>query len=127
MLRQKRTLFLIVLAAMLVLAGCQASANQPEASPGAYGPAPLPQVAQPASTATPATLTLATVADVPRITPKEVRDLQMVGRSVVIADSRDLQYYNQGHIRGAISMPEDEIEIRYRDLPQDAKIVFYCT
>ena len=127
MSKQTRTLFWIVLAALLFLVGCRASANQPDSNSGVYGPALPPGAAQPASTATSAGPIPATVADVPRISPKEVRDLQMVGQSVVIVDTRDLQYYEQGHIRGAISLPSDEVEIRYRELPQDAKIVFYCT
>ena len=127
MSKQTRRFLWIALAALLFLVGCQASANPQDSNSEAYGPALPPGAAQPAPTATSAGPILATVAEVSRISPKEVRDLQMVGQPVVIVDSRDLQYYEQGHIRGAISLPTDEVEIRYRELPQDTKIVFYCT
>ena len=46
---------------------------------------------------------------------------------VIIADSRSLTSYEARHIVGAISMPLLEVDERYKELPQEAKIVFYCT
>src|SRR5712692_6106995 len=34
--------------------------------------------------------------------------------------------YQRGHIKGALSMPLEEIDKRYRDLPRDKEIVTYC-
>ncbi len=39
---------------------------------------------------------------------------------------RDREDYQRGHIKGAISMPLEEIDRRYRDLPTDKDIVTYC-
>ena len=69
----------------------------------------------------------ATVAEVPRIRVEELKALLDSGEEVIIADSRSLKSYKASHIAGAISMPFLEVDERYKELPKDAKIVFYCT
>ncbi len=45
---------------------------------------------------------------------------------LVLLDMRDREDYRRGHIEGATSMPLEEIDKRYRDLPRDREIVTYC-
>ena len=45
---------------------------------------------------------------------------------LVLLDMRDREDYQKGHIKGALSMPLEEIDKRYRDLPRDKDIVTYC-
>ena len=45
---------------------------------------------------------------------------------VTIIDVRPHEEYVCGHIRGAISVPMDELEARLAELPSDQEIVAYC-
>ncbi len=45
---------------------------------------------------------------------------------LVLLDMRDREDYQRGHIKGALSMPLEEIDKGYRDLPKDKDIVTYC-
>ena len=45
---------------------------------------------------------------------------------VVVLDVRPPDEYAAGHIPGAISMPFEEIERRFAELPSDGEIVAYC-
>ena len=45
---------------------------------------------------------------------------------LVLLDMRDREDYRRGHIKGAVSMPLEDIDKRYRDLPRDKDIVTYC-
>src|SRR5947209_20550704 len=45
---------------------------------------------------------------------------------LVLIDVRDKEDYQRGHIKGAVSMPIEEIDKRYRELPTDKEIVTYC-
>ncbi len=45
---------------------------------------------------------------------------------VIIIDVRPVDEYESGHLRGAISIPLDELETRVAELPQDREIVAYC-
>ncbi len=45
---------------------------------------------------------------------------------LVLLDMRYREDYRRGHIKGALSMPLEEIDKRYRDLPKDKDIVTYC-
>jgi hypothetical protein len=94
------------LLALLVLVACQ-SANASKAS----GDPSLP----------------ATIADVPRMRVKELKALLDEGQEVLIVDARLLKAYEESHIAGAISLPLLEVDKRHRELPKDAKIVYYCT
>jgi rhodanese-related sulfurtransferase len=46
--------------------------------------------------------------------------------SVVVIDVRPPEEYRAGHIRGALSLPLDELEARIRELPARKEIVAYC-
>lgn len=45
---------------------------------------------------------------------------------VTILDVRPHEEYVSGHIRGAVSIPIDELEDRLAELPSDQEIVAYC-
>jgi len=68
-----------------------------------------------------------TLDDVPRITPREVKELIDGDEELVIVDTRSLEQYNAGHIAGAVSLPVSEIAARHEELPKDRLIVLYCT
>ncbi len=61
---------------------------------------------------------------------KQVADVVDVvkngGSKMVLLDVRSRGDYQRGHIRGAISIPSDEIDERYKELPRDSEIVTYC-
>ena len=70
--------------------------------------------------------TIANSADVPRVTPQELKAKLDAGQAVVF-DVRRPESYAQRHIAGAISLPEDEVATRLAELPTDEMAVFYCT
>ncbi len=45
---------------------------------------------------------------------------------VVVVDVRPAEEHAAGHIRGALSIPVDELEQRLAELPDDVEIVAYC-
>lgn len=47
-------------------------------------------------------------------------------RDLVLVDVRDAADYREGHIKGAISMPVEEIDRRYKEIPSNKEIVTYC-
>lgn len=46
--------------------------------------------------------------------------------AVVVIDVRPQEEYRAGHIRGALSLPLDQLERRIRELPARKEIVAYC-
>ena len=44
----------------------------------------------------------------------------------MIIDVRTRQVYDEGHIKGAVSFPEGEVDARISELPKDRLIVAYC-
>ena len=44
----------------------------------------------------------------------------------IIVDVRSKQSFDEGHIRGSISVPEAEVDSRLADLSKDKLIVAYC-
>jgi rhodanese-related sulfurtransferase len=65
-------------------------------------------------------------ADVPRVTPAELKALMDKGEAVAI-DVRGSVPYELGHIKGAIWLPLGLVAQRFGELPQDKLIVAYCT
>jgi len=61
-----------------------------------------------------------------RVTVDEVREALDAGRAVVV-DVRSVDSYEAGHIKGALSIPEAQIEARSSELPRDKLIVTYCS
>lgn len=66
---------------------------------------------------------------VPRITVQELKAKIDKGDDLVIVDVRTGQDYADSRIKikGAVRIPIVQIEERYKELPKDKEIVFYCT
>ena len=47
-------------------------------------------------------------------------------RDVIVLDVRPAEEYAAGHLKGAVSMPHDELKRRLAELPNDRRIVAYC-
>jgi predicted sulfurtransferase len=69
----------------------------------------------------------ATVGEVPRITPQEVKARLDSGEQVLFVDTRSGGEWAEAHIPNALSIPYGEIEARHGELPKDKTIVLYCT
>ena len=75
----------------------------------------------------PATGTTEVHADgVRRVGPAELKEMVDEGRAVVY-DTRAKSTYEYEHIKGALSMPHEEVASRANELPTDKTLVFYCT
>lgn len=61
-----------------------------------------------------------------RVKPAELQAMLEEGRAVVY-DTRTKASYDAEHIRGAISMPHEEVANRVGEFPKDKTLVFYCT
>lgn len=66
-----------------------------------------------------------TVQEVPRIGPQELKARLDAGEDVVVVDARSREAFEESHIAGALSMPPEEVEDRYDQLPRGGEIVFY--
>jgi rhodanese-related sulfurtransferase len=45
---------------------------------------------------------------------------------VIVLDVRPLAEYAAGHLKGAMSMPHDEVKRRFGELPKNCRVVAYC-
>ena len=61
-----------------------------------------------------------------RVTTVELKDLLAKGQAIVI-DVRSDAAYQQGHIKGARSIPATQILQHVAELPRDKMIVTYCS
>lgn len=64
--------------------------------------------------------------DAKRISVNEAKQAYDAGTAAII-DTRALTAYQSEHIKGAISMPVDEVEKRYAELPANKQLIFYCS
>ena len=82
--------------------------------------------------ATQAVITSSTIApdpatEAPRISMEEFKALyDDPAKRPMIIDVRPVGGYDAGHIRGAISFPETEVDARIAELPKDKLVVAYC-
>ncbi len=65
----------------------------------------------------------------PEVERVSVQDAQAAfeAGTVVFVDTRTLDAFNAGHIPGAISIPENEIDARFSELNPNDWIITYCT
>ena len=63
---------------------------------------------------------------VPRISLEQLKEKLDAGADIVIVDVRRKEDFDEGHIPGAVSIPWEEIEARYTELPRDKEIITYC-
>lgn len=75
------------------------------------------------------TLILAADDGVPRITREELKTKMDKGQDIIVLDVRTERSYSGSKvkIKGAARISPDEIEAKYKDLPQDREIITYCT
>ncbi|WP_262384917.1 rhodanese-like domain-containing protein [Paenibacillus terrae] len=46
--------------------------------------------------------------------------------SILLVDLRPKEEFKAGHIKGAISIPMEDLEVLMGELPNDAEVVAYC-
>jgi hypothetical protein len=61
-----------------------------------------------------------------RVGPAELKEMVDEGRAVVY-DTRAKSTYEYEHIKGALSMPHEEVAGRVGEFPPGKTLVFYCT
>jgi len=61
-----------------------------------------------------------------RVSPAELQAMVEDGRAVVY-DTRAKMAYDAEHIKGALSMPHEEVASRAGELAKGKTLVFYCT
>ena len=64
--------------------------------------------------------------EAPRISLKEAGQLAMDGK-VLLVDVRTLEEYRLSHAPGAVNLPLQELPSRLGTLPQEKRILTYCT
>ncbi len=64
--------------------------------------------------------------DAPRISLEDAKKAYDKG-GVLFIDTRAEPAYKVEHIKGAINIPVETIESRYKDVPKDKKIIAYCS
>lgn len=64
--------------------------------------------------------------DAPRITLAEAKKEFDAG-NVVFVDTRAAPTYESEHIKGAINVPMEAVEARYKEIPKGKKIIAYCS
>ena len=62
----------------------------------------------------------------PRISLAEAKKEFDAG-SAVFVDTRSVAAFQQEHIKGAINVPADALEARYKEIPTGKKIIAYCS
>jgi len=62
---------------------------------------------------------------IPRVTIQEAKALLDAGNAKII-DVRDKTLYDQGHIKGAVSVPENQVITRVKDVPRTGNLILYC-
>jgi len=120
----------LLLAAAALFGACKAADTAGEgagALSAATGATPTAQKTGEAGQAPASPGTTTVHADgVRRVSVAELQSLLADGRTVIY-DTRAKANYDQEHIRGALSMPHDEVDARAGELPRDKTLVFYCT
>ena len=107
-------------ASAALLGACKATDSAGNTSAGA----PPPTVT--AKSGAPTGTTVVHADGVRRVNPQELQAMVEEG-SAVIYDTRSKMAYDDEHIKGALSLPHDEVGNRTGELPQGKTLVFYCT
>ena len=64
--------------------------------------------------------------EAPRISLADAKKDFDAGNALFV-DTRPVAQFTAEHIKGAINIPVNEIEARYKELPKDKKIIAYCS
>lgn len=116
-MHKSKLLFAMVVVNSAMFLGCTTQQTSQSNAPISSG-TPLVQ--------TPREEDHAALAAVPRISVAEAEALMKKGEAILL-DARQESAFRAGHIKGAISMPEALIPARVSMLPNDKKIITYCT
>ncbi|HEX8368013.1 MAG TPA: rhodanese-like domain-containing protein [Pyrinomonadaceae bacterium] len=64
--------------------------------------------------------------DAPRISLADAKK-DFDSGNVVFVDTRAEVAYKQEHVKGAINVPMEAVETRYKEIPKSKKIIAYCS
>jgi len=120
MMRSRVFIPLALSLAAALLGACKATDTAGNLNAGA------PKAARKSSASAPTGTTEVHADGVRRVTPTELEAMLEDGRTVVY-DTRTKMAYDAEHIKGALSMPHEEVANRVGELPKDKTLVFYCT
>lgn len=119
--KQAERLLFLGLVAMLLAVGCsQTHPNTPSATP-TESPTPI---ATP--TPTPSATPTATTPLPSKISPSAAKSILDNDQTAVFVDVRPKTDYDKEHIPGAISIPSEELQGRYNQIPTAAQIIVYA-
>lgn len=104
----------LTLSVLVFLSGCQTATTAKLDNKAATPPANSNQ--KPADPAQ----------DAPRITLEEAKKDFDAGTAIFV-DTRAEVAYRQEHIKGAINIPAEAMETRYKEVPTNKKIIAYCS
>ena len=130
----RRSVFIpavLALAAAALLGACKATDTAGNtsaavaASKAAAKPSEKPSE-KPSASAPPAGTTTVHADGIRRVSVAELQQMVEAG-TVAIYDTRSKMQYDQEHIKGALSLPQNEAESRAGEMPRDKTLVFYCT
>lgn len=111
----------LVVVGVLVAAILAQEQSRSAASAAPIIPTDLPiRTVEPLSTAPPP------YPEVPRIARSDLLQKMEAGEGVIVVDVRGKDSYDQMHIPGSLSIPEDQLLARLDELPPKAEIVLYC-
>ena len=115
-------------AAAAIFGACRADdiSGGPGASQAASKNTATATVNNTAAKPSPSVVTQTPAEDARRVTPEELKKMLDSGKAVVY-DTRAKGAYDAEHIKGALSMPSNEVADRAGELPKDKTLVFYCT
>ena len=65
-------------------------------------------------------------ADVPRMALADFKKLYDASTKPTIIDVRTSDLYAAGHIPGAISIPEADVDAAYAKIPKNSLVIAYC-
>ena len=112
-------ILMMAIGLLAVLVAC----NSQEGSRGSGNTAQKPQTPRTSQNAQPSQNSLEGAR---RITAQELHNLWEKDE-VLIVDTRNEEFFKQGHIRGSVLIPYNEFSSRADGLPKSKMIVTYCT
>lgn len=119
---RRRVFIPAALSLAALLGACKAADTAGNTSAAVAASKPVKQKSADAPTAT----TTFHADGIRRVNVEELRKMVEAG-TVAIYDTRSKAQFDQEHIKGARSLPQNEAEARAGELPRDKTLVFYCT
>lgn len=60
------------------------------------------------------------------ISMRQLEEILDSNETITLLDVREREDYEGGHLRGAVSIPLDELEARAGEIPRDRPVIVYC-